>query len=295
MVHLITVMISAAISVVVSASQEAVADGNIETGGDTIPAVVWIEVDASSASALDTCEAGLREWGKLTNTAMISVGAGKSAFYRRLRERMPHLTIIPSLKTSGLFGHCGFDSLPKWGLMAKYVRAAREATGSKQVGFENEMALKKYYAGECKLDLARLEQGLRLLPADVEYLWYPSAAGEGAKLQRHAQLDRVVEKVLNVRFIDHVTLNAPQHLASYATRRAADELKKVAKNPTVPLIYCCGDRWWPYERVPEALGLAKEKWGQDSWSLIFPGQGRWLQSARSIAKALEQRSPAREP
>jgi len=278
----------------VACAQEHTDQPGAAAGQDT-KIVLWIEVNTRSDSALDDAVDGLTAWSKLTDTMIVSVDAGRVGFYKSLKERLPDLTIIPGIKTSPVLGHRGFDSVEKWKVLADDVSDACKMTGSEFFVFENEKALEAYYKGKCALDFEKLAEALGQLPRHVKYLWYPSAAGAGETLERYIKLDRVVEKALDVRFLDHATLYSPRSHGQPATTRAVTPLEALAKEKTIPLIYCCGERWWPYERIPEALTLAAGKWGKHRWSVVYPGQGRWIDSARSIEEALRKSAKTPAP
>ena len=201
------------------------------------------------------------------------------------------MRIIPGVKTTSLFGHRQFDSVQKWREMAQEVRAACEASGQRRFLFENESALADYYHGEHELDLDRLRVGLNELPKDIQYLWYPCFGGAGERLQRGARLCEVVEAVLDMRFVDHLSIAAPQYVDQPGTLRAVELLESIAQNPTIPLIYCCGDKYWPADRSPEALELAKLEWGDAAEAIVYPGKTRWVQRAREMV----QQQPALGP
>ena len=251
-------------------------------GARAVRIIPWVEVHVGSNEGVNIALAGLLEWRKITDTAIVSVQARKASFFRKLKKPLPNMRIIPGVKTTSLFGHRQFDSVQKWREMAQEVRAACEASGQRRFLFENESALTDYYHGEHELDLDRLRAGLNELPKDVQYLWCPSLGGGGERLQRGARLCEVVEGVLDVRFVDHLSLTAPQHVNQPGTLRAVARLESIAQNPTIPLIYCCGDKWWPADRIPEALELAKLKWGDSSEAIIYPGQKLWVQRAREM-------------
>jgi len=242
----------------------------------------WVEVYVGSDEGVNIVITGLLEWRKITDTAIVSVDPGQTSFFSELKEPLPDMRIIPGVKTSPLFGRRQFDSVEKWGEMAEEVRAACEASGQQRFLFENESALFDYYHDEHELDLDSLRVGLNELPKDVQYLWYPSVAGGGETLERYARLCEVVEEVLDVRFIDHASLNAPQHVNQPGTLTAVARLESIAQNPTIPLIYCCGDRWWPADRIPEALEFARLKWGDATEAIVYPGQALWVQRAQEM-------------
>ena len=199
------------------------------------------------------------------------------------------MTIIPGLKTSPVFGRHDFDDAALWPLYAEQVDAACRATGQSRFYVENETSLEAYYAGEEEIDFDLLRQGLAELPADIEYYWYPSVAGGGETLARYVQLCAVVDEVLNVRFIDHATLNTPESPSAFGVLYAVAQLEAAATQPTIPQIYCTEGKW-PLEDIPEALLYVGPKWGEDAWAIIYPGLTNW-QSAADVITAVLPENP----
>jgi PKD repeat protein len=265
-------------------------NGRVDSAPATFTVVVtkrfvpWVEIHVGSAEGVDIVLTGLLEWRKITDTAIVSVEPGQTSFFGELKGPLPDMRIIPGIKTSPLFGRRQFDSVEKWREMAEEVRAACEASGQQRFLFENESALTEYYHGECELDLDLLRVGLNELPTDIQYLWCPSLGGSGERLERGARLCEAVEAVLDVRFVDHLSIAAPQYVGQPGTLTAVERLESIAQNPTIPLIYSCGDKYWPVDRIPEALELARLKWGDAAEAIVYPGQERWVQHAREMVQ-----------
>lgn len=254
-------------------------------GGTTQPIVPrkivpWLEL-APNREAYDQAIEGLRLWHLTTDTAVISVGPGKAQWLRRLREQVPEVVIIPSLKTSPILTPPGFDSVQGWREVAREVRELCQATGQTMLVFEHETAIQSYMEGKTTLDWDRLRMGLRQLPEGITFWWYPSANGEGEILDRYIKLCEVADEVLELRFIDHATTYAAMTMAQPGTINAVRRLEHVAQQPPVQLIYCCGPGYWPYDRVPEALGKMRK-----DVVILYPGATRWVEAARAMSRLL---------
>ncbi len=259
-------------------------------GGTTTQAafpklIPWMEL-ASGREAFDQTAQGLLVWRLITDTAIVSIGPEEIRPLARLRERYPDLHIIPGLKTSGILGqHGGFDALEGWTRIARLVQSLAEVTGEQTVILEHESAIKAYIDGQYAMDWDRLRAGLRLLPRACQIWWYPSAGGAGETLERYIRLcEAVVAELPEVRFIDHASLHAPQFAGQPGTVNVASRLAAAARRPPVRMIYCCGPKYWPYDRVPEALRQV-----QESEAVLYPGAARWVEAAQALARLLPAR------
>ena len=243
--------------------------------------VPWIEVNAKSPASKANVADGLREWRNLSDTVIVTVNLGHAAqYYKELKTLFPLLAIVPGVTTSLELGHRDFASRKGWSRLAEIVRACCKATGGRRFLLESEIALKAYHRGACTIDLEALREGLKLLPKGITYLWYPTAVGSGEKLKRYMRLNQIVEDELDVHFLDHVSLNSPRSFWTGATRSAIAPLEKLAEKRTYPLIYCCGDKWWPKERLLDAIKLADERWPAECWRIVYPGQKLWVPTGR---------------
>ena len=255
---------------------------------DPIVIIPWVESTNSRKSIkVDDLVDGLVVWSKITDTAIVSTSPGGESLYPVLLARVPGITIIPGVKTHELLPR--FDSVTGWKAVARQVTAVLKAAGGKRVLLENETACKKYFNGEQEIDLDRLREGLRQLPAGIEVIWYPSITGAGERQrQRCERVCRIAAEVLDVLFVN-LSMNSPKALRHKASHRGKQRLDKIAKKPTIPMMYCYGpgSRWWMDEDIPGAL-----KHVMGGRVILYPGGKRWPQAARSITKLLSE--PVRE-
>lgn len=281
-----TVLVTAALGLCASyaadetASTRAVPDQPVRV-------VPWLEL-GPDRRLIDQAVEGLLAWQKITDTAIVSVDPAGVRLYRQLRERVPGMRIIPGLKTSPVLVPAGFDSPEGWRRIATAAAEARKLTGSKVLLLENESAIQKYIDGKQPLDLKRLRTALNELPSDGTILWYPSAAMNGEILNRYLRMCRVAAELPNLIFVDHAMLYGPRAAKAPGTRRVVQALRELARKekPPVPLIYCCGGDTWPKERVLEAIRMS-----ESDWMIIYPGQNRWVETARYLAEQLPPFEP----
>lgn len=253
--------------------------------------VPWVESTNSRRSIkIDDLVEGLLIWSEITDTAIVSTSPGGESLYPVLRKRVPGMIIIPGVKTKDLLPR--FDSVAGWRAVARQVRVVCDASGQTRVLLENESASKKSMHGKYEIDLARFRKGLQQLPKGIEIIWYPSITGASeAQQQRCERLCRVAAEVLDVSFTD-LSLNCPAALRHRLSKVGTQRLDKIAKKPTIPILYCYGpgSRWWMDEEIPGALTHVK-----GGWVILYPGGKRWPQAARSITRILGESAPSRAP
>lgn len=261
----------------------------------TGPVIVpWLESGIADDDHLAMIINGMVEWHAITNTVIVSAAVSQVAAYSSLRAACPSMDVIPGLKTSSALyaitlsvDQRGFDSVEGWLIAAASIREMINRTGQSVVLLENETSMKDYVDGTVSLDFNRLREGLRQLPQEVTYLWYPSAAGRDELLQRYLDVDAVVEEVLDVRFIDHASLYGPLAYDGPGTINAITRLEAVVQEPTMPMIYALNQApWWLDSEIPSAVDYVESKWGSTSWAIVYTGQAHWVDGAASITQYL---------
>jgi hypothetical protein len=259
--------------------------------------IPWLELNIADDEAVNKMLEGLLEWRKITDTAIVSVEPGNVWFFRELKKPLPDMKIIAGLKTSPVFRRRPIDTVEDWKRIGEEIRAFADATGIKRVALENESATKDYvFKGAYKVDEGRLREGLRHLPDDIEVLWYPAAGGAGEVLERYLVICRALQAECNVRFFDHSSFYYKHSWGKPATINATEELEKIARKPTLPIIYtCAGPRYEP-DNLHEAVALAKGKWGSRTEIVIYTGATQWVEHGREITKNRlgKKETPARQ-
>lgn len=261
------------------------------TGPRIVP---WIECAVGDDDNLALIVNGISSWQNITDTAIVSAAVSQVTVYSSLKAAHPSMDIVPGLKTSSaLYAMAlavddrGFDSVEGWRVAGASIREMMSRTGQSIILLENETAMKEYVDGVVSLDFDRLREGLRQLPQEATYLWYPSAAGRDELLQRYLDVDAVVEEVLDVQFIDHASLWGPSEVDTSGTINAITHLVAVADRPTVPMILALNrDPWWPDVEVPWAIEYVESKWGSTSWTILYTGQAHWVDGAAAITQYL---------
>lgn len=246
----------------------------------TAKPVPWIEVRPRNPGSVEGAIEGLRNWQRVTDTAIVGVGPFQLQVLLEFRRLFPDMKIIPGITTSEILTPAGFDSINGWARVARAVNEACRITASRVYVLENEGALAKYVAGEYAMHWERLAEGLRQLPAGKELWCYPSIAGQDEVLARYVRLCQAVQEVCEVRFIDHSSIAEPQYVGKPATLRQMQSLDGVAREPLIPLVYLMRDRdrWWPLERMAEAVRLAKT-----DVVILYPGAKAWVAASQAAA------------
>lgn len=236
--------------------------------------IPWLEYSGD----MDLALTGLRIWRKACHAAIVSCDPRHVDHMQELIRRTKYIRIIPGLKTSPILTPSGFDSIEGWKAISAHVTALAKHTKSPTVLFEHESAIKPYIEGTKYLAPA-LPEALQQLPK-LHYLWYPSAAMSGPILSRYLMLAQLAFAFIpNITFIDHTSFYSPTEMGKPGTIACVNALKSIVGNHILPLIYCCGDRWWPYDQVTYAAKLSNS-----TAAIVYPGQSRWIEAAKAISK-----------
>jgi len=252
--------------------------------------VPWIEVNVVTTRAIDNAAAGLRRWKDVTDTAIVSTAPGGARIYPMLRDRVPSMRIIPGLKTNDLLKR--FDSPVAWASVVRELRAIRAASGETTILLEHESAIRGYLDGAYEIDEGQLQESLRQVPKDWEIIWYPGLVGESDAAQdRAALLCRAAQAVLTVRFTD-LSRSSPAAVGYRWSRMGKQRLARLAKEPTIPLLYFYGpgSKWWQDDQLREALALCS-----DGWVILYPGAKRWQRASQVLSKELLRSTPTARP
>jgi hypothetical protein len=255
--------------------------------------VPWIEVNTLAAARINHAVQGLLIWQKVTDTAIVSTRPGCAALYPELRRRLPGMRIIPGIKTHDRLPR--FDSVAGWKALAREIRAVCASSGENWVVLENEGAIKGYWREEYDIDPDELRKALKQLPDDVNYIWYPGFmlnADKAVTRERADVVARIVNEVCNARIID-LTYSSPADIRRRGTksvRQRIAEVEKLVKRPLIPMLYCYGDRYWPDERIPEAISNTG-----GGWVILYSGIKHWIEAAQAVAAQLPNRVPSSRP
>lgn len=253
----------------------------------TAKIIPWIEVNIFDARRMDNAVAGLKIWARITDTVIVSTEPRGGALYGRLHSQVPKLHIIPGLKTSPILSRAGFDSPKGWARISKLVRAMCETCETKRIVLENESAIRSYIQGESSIDFPRLREGLRLLPKDIEIIWYPAAAGTGEKLDRYVKLLKAVEGSCKVRFVELCYSGGPRFFQSRGAARLKARVDGVKSRSTLPLVYLDDKgKYWTSREVADALPHFERLWGPEAQVIVYPGEKNWVGAAQSLVGQL---------
>lgn len=254
-----------------------------------LPKIIpWLELNDNRAASGRLAVDGLKEWSKITDTAIISTIPGLAVLYEFLCEEVPNMRIIPGVKTNDVLPD-RFDDVAGWAKIAKELAHMAELTGSKTLVLENESALAKYRLGQQSIDWAMFRTCLAQLPRDLTIWWYPAVVGENDLEQERMELvcTSVATNCDNVVFVDQSRggWRVDYHWSMEARKR----LEAVVANSTngasiLRIQYFYGPKkpqYWQDEQVHEALRVA----GSDP-VIIYPGAVRWVEAAKVFVAAL---------
>lgn len=253
----------------------------------------WVECNLPRQ--LDNTIAGLKIWGTLFDTAIVSTTPGNADLLKRIKSSVPGVRIIPGMKTFSILQD--FDSAEEWQQVRAEIVAAMQAVGENTVIFENEWAVRGLWGDRDfepqDLDLERLEAAMRAadFPSGVTYYWYPSVPSRDKRAQDLAEsIVRVAQKVLgNVVLVDNASVNGPGAARSDSNVRAGEAIAALGDGKVAAILYCYGpdSPWWQDEQIPDAIKLAHQ--GHKLNTLIlYPGQDRWAEAAQRITGILER-------
>jgi hypothetical protein len=258
--------------------------------GVTSPLIVpWAELNSSypewiNPDSLADIVDGLREWHKVTNTAVVSTTSEHAWLYTELQTRVPGMVFIPGLKTSVRLSDVGrgFDDPAGWAELAQDVLEVVATSGQRRVLFENETALQDFLNGQYAMDWTRLHNALTQLPADVEYIWYPGLAYDGVDARaRTYRLCQTAEDALTCRLVN-LGYDDPRWRVYDPWWHAA--LEALGERPTMPLIYlgCWTNCHWDASQAGQVLSDLP----QFPELLFYPGP-RWLTEAQTVVQTLD--------
>jgi hypothetical protein len=275
-----------------------------DSAGATLPATIlqpasslkimpWVECNLPKH--LDNTIAGLRTWGTMFDTAIVSTTPGNAGLLERVKAAVPGVRIIPGMKTFTILED--FDSAEDWRQVRDEIVAAMNAVGEKAVIFENEWAIRGIWGDRDfepqDLDLEQLEAAMRAadFPPGVTYYWYPSVPSRDKRIQDLAEsIVSVAQKVLgNVVLVDNASVNGPGAERSGSNIRAGEAIASLADGKIAAILYCYGpgSSWWQDEQLPDAIKLAHETHRLNTL-ILYPGQDRWAEAALTITGILER-------
>jgi hypothetical protein len=263
-----------------------------QPAGATPKLIPWLEVNKDDPRYVVPALEALRYWQRITDTAVIGIVPGSEALLARFAQAAPDMRIIPALKTHPLL-RTEFSDPDRWQQVSREVTRLVELTGTRIILFEHESAVGDTLAGKTPLDLAGLQAGLRRLPPDVEYWWYPSLVYDGDENRRRSLeiVNAVRASLKSVRFTTLGFSDPKWRRYDPWWWRTLDEQ---GPPPPIPMLYfgCWRNCYWEPDQTPDALRAVA---GRDI-ALVFVESSRWVECARIITRlAPPQSQPARDP
>lgn len=204
----------------------------------------------------------MQEW---TDGAIVVTQPGGEWIYVELARRLPYLSILPGARVVQIEPKRRLDDPARWEAVAAFVRSALGLTRARRFVLEVEYPLYGYWEGEKPLDLSGLAAGLRRLPPQVEYVWYPAGVAHWNQtflrdsLPRCLALWRTIQASLPlVVFTNHGPANSPEHGAR-PWEQINDVLLRSEGRRTMDSVYVGSKpaRMWPMSQAGEAVARVR--------------------------------------
>jgi len=232
-------------------------------------------IECNWSSQLNSTIEGLLSWQYKVKEAIVITMPGKSDIFIDIRNQVPHIKIIPGLKTMTLLDR--FDSIEGWGKIAQEVQGD-------VFYLDNEVALRKVVMGEETINPDTLRIALAQLPV-ATYLWHPSSywfINGAAGVQNLMEVCAIAEEVLSVKFIDQEFCGR-----DILKRNIQASLEVIADQPTITKMYFYNRRaWWLYDEFDLALSRVKNYRGCTTEVIIYPGAADWIEASKVLSNKL---------
>lgn len=230
--------------------------------------------------------ASMQEW---TDGAIVVTQPGGEWIYLELARRLPYLNILPGARVVQIEPKRRLDDPARWEAVAAFVRTALGTTRSRRFVLEVEYPLYGYWEGEKPLDLSGLAAGLRRLPPQVEYVWYPGGVAHTNQaflrdsLPRCLALWRTIQASLPlVVFANHGPSNSPEHTAR-TWEQINDVLLRSEGRRTMDSVYV-GSKpagMWPMSRAGEAVARVRT-----AEAFVWCPQEEWPELSAQLTRAV---------
>lgn len=240
--------------------------------------VPWVELNSMKAESIARTISGLREWAKLSDTAIVSTQPGNEHVYKELAGQVDGIKIIPGIKTRKWLRT--YDSIDGWKRIADSVRKVIEITGADTILLENETARLDYTQGRQDISLIRFEFAIKQLPTGIKYILWPSVVGTGQKRERVIQTCEIFNRLHDVTFIDR-KINRPDHVEAEHIQESSRRLREFT-NDFIQIAYFYGrPDFWSGSDIRKVLRLSQGK-----TFIAYPGVANWLSVPRELKEAL---------
>lgn len=236
-----------------------------QTPATTKRLLPWLEFCTGSQEEGETLVqlcVSMQAW---TDGVIVPTQPGGEWIFAELAHRAPKLEAIPGARVVRFESTLRLDDPVRWEAVAQFVRTIQTLTGTQRFVLEVEYPLYGYWEGRVILDLEGLAAGLRRLPPEVDYVWYPAglASGDQGWLKeatpRALALWRTIQSALpHVMFVATGPANTPYH-AGRPWELINDERLHSEGRRTMDSVYI-GDSYpglWPLSRAHEATALVR--------------------------------------
>jgi hypothetical protein len=182
------------------------------------------------------------------------------------------------------------DNVDGWRVVAEDVGRLTEIADSDRFVINAEKSILSMRKGEYIPDWDKVLEGLKLLPTDVAYIWYPSISCrvEGPPDDRYSKDDLVLQTKflrLVVETLPDVTLTTFEHMtpesATYAPEIARQEyVKKHFKVPTIPRVWFYEYSYWHPSQFAESVATCQS-----------PAMTAYIGAGESVSLKLSRTAP----
>lgn len=225
----------------------------------------WLEFCTGSqeeGEALVQLCISMQAW---TDGVIVPTQPGGEWIFAELARRAPKLEAIPGARVVRFESTRGLDDPVRWEAIAQFVRTIQNLTGTQRFVLEVEYPLYGYWEGQLILNLEGLAAGLRRLPPEVDYVWYPAGLANGhqgwleAATPRALALWRTIQSAL-----PRVIFTAVGHACTpyhdiRPWEQINNELLRTEGRRTMECVNI-GDSYpgiWPLSRAHEAAALVR--------------------------------------
>ena len=186
---------------------------------------------------------------------------------RGLVKELAPLRIIPGVDPNPALVR-RLDNVEGWRQVAAAVPRLMEITGSERFVINAELSIKSMRLGEYVPDWDKVRVGLKLLPRDVEYIWYPSISCwvDRPGHKKWTKDDLTLQTTflsLVVETLPNVTLTTFEHMAPGSATSEAEAARQAYvlehfKVPTIPRVWFYDDSYyWDVVQFPEAFATCQ--------------------------------------
>ncbi len=241
--------------------------------------VPWVESNSMKSENIAWTISGLREWAKLSDTAIVSTQPGNEQLYEKLAGQVDGIKIIPGIKTRKWLR--AYDSIDGWKRIADSVRKVIEITGADTILLENETARADYMHGRQDISLIRFGFAIAQLPTGIKYILWPSVVGTAQKRERVIETCEIFNRLHDVTFIDR-KINRPDHVEAEQIQESSRRLRELTTDITQIVYFYGRPDFWSGSDIRKVLRLSQGK-----TFIVYPGVANWVSVPRELKEVVD--------